>query len=148
MKPLDGPVSEMKSMFTNLMQYGGSPFARQLGIFISCYLGPPEQTVRGLAADLQVLKPAVSKALDSLCDLGLLRRVPDPRDRRSMLVRRTGVGVAFFGDVKALLATGMIEVEARRPTSDSGSSPIISDANGTIVGKQVSSKINLADPDR
>ena len=37
--------------------------ARQLGVFLTCYLDDEAQTVRGLAAKLSVAKPAITLAL-------------------------------------------------------------------------------------
>ena len=63
--------------------------ARQLGVFLTCYLQEGAHTVRGLAADLNVSKPAITRALDRLGELDLARRKVDPMDRRSVLVQRT-----------------------------------------------------------
>ena len=63
--------------------------ARQLGVFLTCYLQDGAHTVRGLAADLNVSKPAITRALDRLGELDLARRKVDPMDRRSVLVQRT-----------------------------------------------------------
>ena len=40
--------------------------ARQLGVFLTCYLNDGGHTVRGLAAGLNVSKPAITRALDRL----------------------------------------------------------------------------------
>ena len=66
--------------------------ARQLGVFLTCYLQDGAHTVRGLAADLHVSKPAITRALDRLGELDLARRKVDPLDRRSVLVQRTSQG--------------------------------------------------------
>src|SRR6476660_1464944 len=69
--------------------------ARQLGVFLTCYLEGEAQTVRGLAAKLNVAKPAITRALDRLAEFDLVRRKQDPLDRRSVLVQRTVPGTAF-----------------------------------------------------
>ena len=56
--------------------------ARQLGVFLTCYLNDDAHTVRGLASELNVSKPAITRALDRLSDLDLARRKVDPSDRR------------------------------------------------------------------
>ena len=56
--------------------------ARQLGVFLTCYLETEAQTVRGLAAKLGVSKPAITRALDRLSEFDLVRRKTDPLDRR------------------------------------------------------------------
>jgi DNA-binding transcriptional regulator GbsR (MarR family) len=58
--------------------------ARQLGVFLTSYLEAEAQTVRGLAANLNVSKPAITRALDRLTEFDLVRRKTDPLDRRSI----------------------------------------------------------------
>lgn len=82
--------------------------ARQFALFLQVYLIDPPHTVRGLAATLNMSKPAVSRALDRLSALGLLRREPDSGDRRSILVKRTVSGAMFLRDFSAL-ATSQVE---------------------------------------
>src|SRR5271157_5272064 len=85
--------------------------ARQLGVFLTCYLQDGAHTVRGLAADLNVSKPAITRALDRLGELDLARRKVDPMDRRSVLVQRTLKGAAFLRDLRGI----MTEAAAGRP---------------------------------
>ena len=78
--------------------------ARQFGVFLTCYLVDEAQTVRGLAAKLNVSKPAITRALDRLSEFDLVRRKTDPLDRRSVLVQRTVAGNGFMRDLKKILA--------------------------------------------
>jgi DNA-binding MarR family transcriptional regulator len=78
--------------------------ARQLSVFLICYLEGEAQTVRGLAAKLNVSKPAITRALDRLSEFDLVRRKQDPLDRRSVLVQRTVSGAAFLRDLKKILS--------------------------------------------
>jgi DNA-binding MarR family transcriptional regulator len=77
--------------------------ARQLGVFLTCYLEDEAQTVRGLAAKLDVVKPAITRALDRLSEFDLVRRKTDTQDRRSVLVQRTVAGNGFMRDLKKIL---------------------------------------------
>ena len=77
--------------------------ARQLGVFLTCYLRDGGHTVRGLAAELNVSKPAITRALDRLGELDYARRKVDPADRRSVLVQRTVKGAAFLRDLTKIL---------------------------------------------
>jgi DNA-binding MarR family transcriptional regulator len=77
--------------------------ARQLGVFLTCYLQDGAHTVRGLAAELNVSKPAITRALDRLGELDLARRKVDPMDRRSVLVQRTLKGTAFLRDLRGIM---------------------------------------------
>jgi len=78
--------------------------ARQLGVFLTCYLQDGAHTVRGLALELNVSKPAITRALDRLGELDLARRKVDPLDRRSVLVQRTLKGAAFLRDMRAIMS--------------------------------------------
>lgn len=74
------------------------------------YLDPPPHTVRGLAATLGVSKPAITRALDTLGSLELLKRARDDADRRNVLVQRTVKGSAFvheFADLIVASSRGM-----------------------------------------
>ena len=77
---------------------------RQLGVFLTCYHHQEKQTVRGLATQLRVSKPAITRALDRLGELELTRRKTDPTDRRSVLVARTVKGYAFLNELRHMMA--------------------------------------------
>lgn len=77
--------------------------ARQLGVLLTCYLKEGAHTVRGLAAELNVSKPAITRALDRLAELDFARRRVDPLDRRSVIVQRTPKGSAFLRDLRGIL---------------------------------------------
>lgn len=77
--------------------------ARQLGVFLTTYLAEGPHTVRGLAASLNVSKPAITRALDRLGELDLTRRKTDPQDRRSVLVQRTMKGSALLRDLSGIM---------------------------------------------
>lgn len=83
---------------------------RQFTLLLQIYLAPPPHTVRGLARQLSISKPAVTRALDRLADHRLIRRKTDERDRRSVLVQRTVQGAVFlreFGDLATNCAAGL-----------------------------------------
>jgi DNA-binding MarR family transcriptional regulator len=94
--------------------------ARQLGVFLTCYLQDGGHTVRGLAADLNVSKPAITRALDRLGELDLARRKIDPLDRRSVLVQRTVKGAAFLRELRAILTEAAGVIRKGGSTSESG----------------------------
>jgi DNA-binding MarR family transcriptional regulator len=78
--------------------------SRQFGVFLTSYLHEGPHTVRGLAADLNVSKPAITRVLDRLEKFELTRRKVDPRDRRSIVVQRTLKGTAFLRDLRSVIA--------------------------------------------
>jgi DNA-binding MarR family transcriptional regulator len=77
--------------------------ARQMAILLTVYIDPDPHTVRGLSAGLAISKPAVTRALDRLVQLGYVRRVRDEADRRSVLVRRTVRGSVYLSEFAELV---------------------------------------------
>jgi DNA-binding MarR family transcriptional regulator len=97
-------VAMLRDTVVALVRRDGADLsARQLGVFLTCYLQEGGHTVRGLAADLNVSKPAITRALDRLGELDLARRKVDPMDRRSVLVQRTLKGAAFLRDLRGIM---------------------------------------------
>ncbi len=90
--------------------------ARQMAVLLTVYLKSPPHTVRGLASALKISKPAITRSLDRLGDLGLLRRKVDESDRRSVLIQRTIRGSVFLREY------GEIIVGAGRDIDDQGES--------------------------
>ena len=97
-------VNVLRDTIVALVRQDGPDLsARQFGVFLTCYLENDAQTVRGLAAALDVSKPVISRALDRLADFDLVRRKADPADRRSVLVQRTPAGTSYLKDIRAIL---------------------------------------------
>ena len=69
---------------------------RQMSILLQIYMVPPPHTVRGLAATLGVTKPVITRALDTMGELGLVERVRDDRDRRNVVIKRTVNGALYL----------------------------------------------------
>jgi len=84
-------------------QEGPDLTARQLAVMLICYLEDGPHTVRGLAARLDVAKPAITRALDRLEQFDLAHRRQDPRDRRSIIVARTPDGQGFLQALRGML---------------------------------------------
>lgn len=98
--------------------------ARQMALLLTVYLTTPPHTVRGLAQSLNISKPAVSRALDRLGDLGLVKRKLDETDRRSVLVQRTVKGSVFlreFGDIVVGAAKDCQELDSGSATESQSS---------------------------
>ncbi|MBV2142177.1 MarR family transcriptional regulator [Falsochrobactrum sp. TDYN1] len=68
---------------------------RQAAILLTIYLEPPPHTVRGLAAKLDVTKPVITRALDTMGLLDLVSRHRDEKDKRNVLVKRTVAGALY-----------------------------------------------------
>lgn len=69
---------------------------RQLAVLAICGALNAPQTVRELAKVLDATKPSISRAIDKLERAGCVQRLPDPRDRRSVLIALTDRGASFL----------------------------------------------------
>lgn len=72
---------------------------RQVSVLMSVYMTDGPHTVRGLAAELNVAKPVITRALDSLGRQGLLKRKRDDADKRNVLVERTVKGAVYLSEL-------------------------------------------------
>jgi len=70
--------------------------ARQMAILLTIYLEVPPHTVRGLAQRLNVTKPVITRALDTMGSFDLVSRRRDDLDRRNVIVQRTVKGSLFL----------------------------------------------------
>lgn len=78
--------------------------ARQIGVIMTCLLTPKPHTIRGLAKTLNISKPAVTRAVDRLVELGYAERQRDPADGRSVFVKPTSSGNSFIKRTKRMAA--------------------------------------------
>ncbi len=76
---------------------------RQMALLLVVYLNDDQHTVRSLAQRLQVGKPIISRALDTLGGLGYVRRRRGIGDRRDVFVERTSDGAAFLASFASLV---------------------------------------------
>lgn len=89
--------------------------ARQMALLLNVYLTPAPHTVRGLSELLKVSKPAITRAVDRLSELGMIRRKVDENDRRSVLLQRTVKGSVFlreYGELIVAAARGEAKGDA------------------------------------
>jgi len=77
--------------------------SRQLAILLTIYLDPPPHTVRGLAALLNVTKPVITRALDTMGRMQLVDRRRDPADRRNVIISRTVGGSVYLEKLADLI---------------------------------------------
>jgi len=101
-----------------LVHEGADLSVRQTAILLTIYLENAPHTVRGLARRLQVTKPVITRALDSMGKLDLVSRRRDDEDRRNVVIQRTEAGalaVERLGDIIASHAT--FASHATEPTS-------------------------------
>jgi DNA-binding MarR family transcriptional regulator len=104
-----------RSVMVETVRHAGPDLSqRQLAIVLTVYMTPPPHTVRGLAALLNISKPAVTRALDRLGMLGLARRRRDETDRRSVQVQRTVKGSVFLRDFADAVAASSRRLEQQQ----------------------------------
>lgn len=103
LKPVQALALWQDVVLETVRRDGPDLSSRQLAILLSVYLTPPPHTVRGLAGLLNVSKPAITRALDTLGQLDLLKRKRDEADRRNVLVQRTVKGSIFLRDFADLV---------------------------------------------
>ncbi len=94
--------------------------ARQMSLLLTVYLTAAPHTVRGLAAALNVSKPAITRAIDRLSELGMVRRKPDENDRRSVLIQRTVKGSVFLREFGELVVAAARSQDTGDPTGIPG----------------------------
>ncbi|MSP48303.1 MAG: MarR family transcriptional regulator [Alphaproteobacteria bacterium] len=106
------------ALVESLRRGGPDLTSRQVAVLLTVYLTAPPHTVRGLAASLRVSKAAISRSLDRLGQLELVRRRVDEADRRSVLVQRTARGSVFLSDFAELvIAAERDAVEGQSPSA-------------------------------
>jgi DNA-binding MarR family transcriptional regulator len=82
-----------------------NPNLRQIAVLSLLVSTKGPHTIRGFAATLRVSKPAITRAVDRLEKDGLAKRLPDPADLRSVLVRATKSGIGLARTMSAPLAS-------------------------------------------
>lgn len=69
---------------------------RQLAILLVAATEPGPHTIRSLALNLSISKPAVCRAADALSMLALAERTVDPEDRRNVALVPTAAGLEYL----------------------------------------------------
>nr|WP_321488616.1 MarR family transcriptional regulator [uncultured Hyphomonas sp.] len=92
--------------------------ARQQAILMTIALSPGPHTVRGLAEQLNIAKPAVTRALDALERLDFIKRVRDEADLRNIFLERRPAGMTYlrrFAGLVLAAASGKDQEAAASP---------------------------------
>lgn len=93
------PLTQWRGVMLDIVRGAGPDLtARQMALLMTVYLSPGPHTVRGLSQILNIGKPAVTRALDTLCALDFLRRKRDTEDRRNVLIQRTVAGSVYLSE--------------------------------------------------
>ena len=105
---MSAPPSPFRATVERLVADPATPdlSLRQLAVLMFARDEPKADcTVRGIAARLSVSKPAITRAVDRLYELGFADRQPDMKDRRSLFVRATPRGRLFVNRLSGEPAT-------------------------------------------
>jgi DNA-binding MarR family transcriptional regulator len=103
---------------TGLVRWDGPDLtARQLAMFLACYLETKPQPVGALATRLNVSKPVVSKALNRLRKFSLIRRQHNPWNRRIILIHRTPEGVCLLQKIGEIMEEAFVKASRVEPLS-------------------------------
>ncbi len=98
---------------TNLVRADGHDLSqRQLALLLIVYLTPPPHTVRGMAEKLNISKPAITRALDTLSIMGLVKRKRDPADKRNVLIQRTVKGSMYLSELSDQITSAATRLDA------------------------------------
>lgn len=84
--------------------------ARQNCIMLSVYLSPPPHTVKNLAEQLKISKPAICRAVDVLSQLGLVKRKKDEKDKRQVMIQRTIKGSVYLSELGDIIVSATQEM--------------------------------------
>lgn len=87
----------------------GLPFDRAAVIILRVLADAQPLRPNQLAAELDVKPPHVTRKLTGLVDLGYVRRLPDPDDRRACLVELTPSGEAAVTQIRKVSTTAIRE---------------------------------------
>jgi DNA-binding MarR family transcriptional regulator len=79
--------------------------ARQTAVLLNVYLMPPPHSIKSLAEDLIISKPAVCRAVDALEKSKLVKRVRDKQDKRNVLIQRTVKGSVYLSEFADIILT-------------------------------------------
>ena len=77
--------------------------ARQTAVMLTIYLMPPPHSVKSLADNLKISKPAVCRAIDALENDRLVKRSRDRHDNRNVLIQCTSKGSAYLNDLADII---------------------------------------------
>lgn len=110
MKPMEALSLWRDVTLEGVREHGADLTQRQMSVLLTVYLTNPPHTVRGLAQILDVGKPVITRALDTMGRAGLIKRKRDEEDRRNVLVQRTVKGSVFLNDLGERIAATLASV--------------------------------------
>jgi DNA-binding MarR family transcriptional regulator len=98
--------------------------ARQQAILMTISLTRGPHTVRGLSETLELAKPAITRALDTLERYELVKRVRDSQDLRNVFLERTPAGAQALRALAAMIIEAESNPELSNRDWDSDNSQV------------------------
>jgi DNA-binding MarR family transcriptional regulator len=72
--------------------------SRQTAILLHIYLMPSPHSIKKLAEEIPISKPAICRAVDTLENAKLVRRIRDKNDKRNVSIQRTVKGSVYLSE--------------------------------------------------
>lgn len=79
--------------------------ARQTAVLLNVYLMPSPHSIKSLADELMISKPAICRAIDALEGAKLVKRLRDKQDKRNVLIQRTVKGSVYLSEFADIILT-------------------------------------------
>ena len=70
--------------------------SRQMSIILTIYIDPKPYSIKMLSTRLNISKPAVCRAIDTLEKMDLVKRKIDNKDKRNVYLERTDKGYDYL----------------------------------------------------
>ena len=83
--------------------------ARQTAVLLNVYLMPPPHSIKSIADELMISKPAVCRAVDALERAKLVKRIRDRGDKRNVLLQRTVKGSVYLSEFADIILSASKE---------------------------------------
>jgi DNA-binding MarR family transcriptional regulator len=77
--------------------------SRQTAVLLNVYLMPAPHSIKSLADELMISKPAICRAIDALEKAKLVRRLRDRADKRNVLIQRTVKGTVYLSELADII---------------------------------------------
>ena len=114
----DGLAAWMRTLIDMVQSDRPDLTNRQMALLMIVYLESGPHTVRGLAAQLRVSKPVITRALNTLGALGYIRRQKDETDLRNVFVERTPQGLEFLTEISSRIEANNLYDQPRARHAD------------------------------
>ncbi len=96
-----------EALLQEVMKDGPDLSQRQMAVLLTVYLRAQPHRVRDLSTNLKISKPAITRALDKLEQIGYVKRKADDMDGRSVLIQRTVKGSVFLSEFAQYIQRAM-----------------------------------------